>query len=88
MRIEAFLRESPMFTVKRAAQHFDRVAAAAFAADAVNHYNSRHALEFESALGRSADGLRRRRRDGQPQRAGDGVRTRRTRVRGRRRDFR
>jgi DNA-binding MarR family transcriptional regulator len=33
MRIEAFLRESPMFTVKRAAQHFDRVAAAAFAAD-------------------------------------------------------
>jgi DNA-binding MarR family transcriptional regulator len=33
MRIEAFLRESPMFTVKRAAQHFDRIAAAAFLAD-------------------------------------------------------
>jgi DNA-binding MarR family transcriptional regulator len=33
MRIEAFLRESPMFTVKRAAHHFDRVAAAAFRTD-------------------------------------------------------
>lgn len=33
MRIEAFLRESPMFTVKRAARHFDAVAAKAFAAD-------------------------------------------------------
>ena len=33
MRIEAFLRESPMFTVKRAARHFDSVAAEAFAAD-------------------------------------------------------
>jgi DNA-binding MarR family transcriptional regulator len=33
MRIEAFLRESPMFTVKRAARHFDRLAANAFAAD-------------------------------------------------------
>ena len=33
MRIEAFLRESPMFTVKRAARHFDRVAAEAFSAD-------------------------------------------------------
>jgi DNA-binding MarR family transcriptional regulator len=33
MRIEAFLRESPMFTVKRAAQHFDRIAAEAFADD-------------------------------------------------------
>jgi DNA-binding MarR family transcriptional regulator len=33
MRIEAFLRESPMFAVKRAARHFDRVAAEAFAAD-------------------------------------------------------
>lgn len=33
MRIEAFLRESPMFTVKRAARHFDTVAAEAFAAD-------------------------------------------------------
>jgi DNA-binding MarR family transcriptional regulator len=33
MRIEAFLRESPMFTVKRAARHFDRVAAEAFLAD-------------------------------------------------------
>ncbi len=33
MRIAAFLRESPMFTVKRAARHFDRVAAVAFAAD-------------------------------------------------------
>ena len=33
MRIEAFLRESPMFTVKRAALRFDAVAAEAFAAD-------------------------------------------------------
>jgi len=33
MRIEAYLRESPMFTVKRAAHHFDRVAAEAFSAD-------------------------------------------------------
>ncbi len=33
MRIEAFLRESPMFTVKRAARHFDAVAVEAFAAD-------------------------------------------------------
>ena len=33
MRIQAFLRESPMFTVKRAALHFDRIAAEAFAAD-------------------------------------------------------
>jgi DNA-binding MarR family transcriptional regulator len=33
MRIEAFLRESPMFTVKHAARHFDRMAAEAFAAD-------------------------------------------------------
>lgn len=33
MRIEAFLRESPMFTVKRAARHFDVVAARAFAVD-------------------------------------------------------
>ncbi|MEO6965488.1 MAG: MarR family transcriptional regulator [Acidobacteriaceae bacterium] len=33
MRIEAFLRESPMFTVKRAARHFDAVAAEAFASD-------------------------------------------------------
>jgi DNA-binding MarR family transcriptional regulator len=33
MRIEAFLRESPMFTVKRAARHFDAVAVDAFAAD-------------------------------------------------------
>jgi DNA-binding MarR family transcriptional regulator len=33
MRIEAFLRESPMFTVKRAARRFDAVAARAFAAD-------------------------------------------------------
>ena len=33
MRIEAFLRESPMFTVKRASRHFDRVAADAFSAD-------------------------------------------------------
>lgn len=33
MRIKAFLRESPMFTVKRAARHFDAVAAEAFAAD-------------------------------------------------------
>lgn len=33
MRIEAFLRESPMFTVKRAARHFDAVALEAFAAD-------------------------------------------------------
>jgi DNA-binding MarR family transcriptional regulator len=35
MRIEAFLRESPMFTVKRAAHHFDRVAAEAFFADRI-----------------------------------------------------
>lgn len=33
MRIEAFLRESPMFTVKRAARYFDRLAAEAFSAD-------------------------------------------------------
>jgi DNA-binding MarR family transcriptional regulator len=33
MRIEAFLRESPMFTVKRAARRFDAVATDAFAAD-------------------------------------------------------
>jgi DNA-binding MarR family transcriptional regulator len=33
MRIEAFLYESPMFTVKRAAQHFDRIATEAFLAD-------------------------------------------------------
>ncbi|MGH9617364.1 MAG: MarR family winged helix-turn-helix transcriptional regulator [Acidobacteriaceae bacterium] len=33
MRIEAYLRESPMFTVKRAARRFDAVAFAAFAAD-------------------------------------------------------
>ena len=33
MRIEAFLRESPMFTVKRAARHFDALAAEAFSAD-------------------------------------------------------
>jgi DNA-binding MarR family transcriptional regulator len=33
MRIEAFLRESPMFTVKRAALRFDALAAEAFAAD-------------------------------------------------------
>ena len=33
MRIEAFLRESPMFTVKRAARHFDAVATEAFVAD-------------------------------------------------------
>ena len=33
MRIEAFLRESPMFTVKSAARHFDALAADAFATD-------------------------------------------------------
>lgn len=33
MRIQAFLRESPMFTVKRAARHFDAVAINAFATD-------------------------------------------------------
>src|SRR6185437_2487789 len=33
MRIEAFLRASPMFTVKRAARRFDAVAVDAFAAD-------------------------------------------------------
>ncbi len=33
MRIEAYLRESPMFTVKGAARHFDALAARAFAAD-------------------------------------------------------
>jgi DNA-binding MarR family transcriptional regulator len=35
MRIEAFLLESPMFTVKRAARHFDQLATEAFAADGV-----------------------------------------------------
>ena len=33
MRIEAFLRESPMFTVKRAARHFDALASEAFSVD-------------------------------------------------------
>ena len=33
MRIEAYLRESPMFTVKTAARHFDVMASAAFAED-------------------------------------------------------
>jgi DNA-binding MarR family transcriptional regulator len=33
MRIEAYLRESPMFTVKSAARHFDALASEAFAAD-------------------------------------------------------
>ena len=33
MRIEAFLRESPMFTVKSAARHFDALASEAFSAD-------------------------------------------------------
>ena len=33
MRIEAFLRESPMFTVKRAARHFEAIAAEAFSTD-------------------------------------------------------
>ena len=33
MRIEAFLRESPMFAVKRAAGRFDALSAEAFAAD-------------------------------------------------------
>jgi DNA-binding MarR family transcriptional regulator len=33
MRIEAYLRESPMFTVKGAARHFDTLAAEAFATD-------------------------------------------------------
>jgi DNA-binding MarR family transcriptional regulator len=33
MRIEAFLHQSPMFAVKRAARHFEALAAAAFAAD-------------------------------------------------------
>ena len=33
MRIEAFLRESPMFTVKHAARHFDALAAEAFSTD-------------------------------------------------------
>lgn len=33
MRIEAFLRESPMFTIKRAARRFDAMAAEAFLAD-------------------------------------------------------
>src|SRR6185437_169255 len=33
MRIEAFLRESPMFTVKREALRFDAIAAEAFSAD-------------------------------------------------------
>lgn len=33
MRIEAYLRESPMFTVKSAARHFDALAAEEFAID-------------------------------------------------------
>lgn len=33
MRIEAYLRESPMFAVKGAARHFDAMAATAFASD-------------------------------------------------------
>ncbi len=33
MRIEAFLRESPMFTVKGAARHFDALASEAFSTD-------------------------------------------------------
>jgi DNA-binding MarR family transcriptional regulator len=33
MRIETYLRESPMFTVKGAAKHFDALAAKAFALD-------------------------------------------------------
>jgi DNA-binding MarR family transcriptional regulator len=33
MRIEAYLRESPMFTVKGAARYFDTLAATSFAAD-------------------------------------------------------
>ena len=33
MRIEVFLRQSPMFAVKRAARRFDAVAAQAFGAD-------------------------------------------------------
>lgn len=33
MRIRAFLRESPMFAVKRATRHFDALAAEAFSAD-------------------------------------------------------
>jgi DNA-binding MarR family transcriptional regulator len=33
MRIEAYLRESPMFAVKAAARHFDALAAVSFAAD-------------------------------------------------------
>lgn len=33
MRIEAYLRESPMFTVKNAARQFDSLAARAFAVD-------------------------------------------------------
>jgi DNA-binding MarR family transcriptional regulator len=33
MKIKAFLRESPMFAVKRATRHFDALAAEAFSAD-------------------------------------------------------
>ena len=33
MRIEAYLRESPMFAVKSAARHFDALTTEAFAAD-------------------------------------------------------
>lgn len=33
MKISAYLRESPMFAVKRAARNFDALAAAAFSAD-------------------------------------------------------
>lgn len=52
MRIEAFLRESPMFTVKRAARHFDAVAADAFAVDNLGFMEglALAALFFEAPL--------------------------------------
>jgi DNA-binding MarR family transcriptional regulator len=52
MRIQAFLRESPMFTVKRAALHFDRIAAEAFAADELGFMEGLvlAAIFFESPL--------------------------------------
>jgi len=50
MRIEAFLRESAMFAVKRAAHHVDTMAGAAFAADGLGFLDALTlaAIFFES----------------------------------------
>lgn len=52
MRIQAYLRESPMFTVKRAARHFDAVAADAFSADGLGFMEGLvlAAIFFEASL--------------------------------------